>query len=65
MPHDCNGNKVEAGDIVTFRARVRDVYASETACNMTVEVEDEKGVGEYRPVMTFNTRLCEKVAGAK
>jgi hypothetical protein len=62
MPHDRKGSLIQEGDTVIIRAKVTAVYASETACNATFEVEENPDCPEeYRPQMTFNTRLVEKV----
>ena len=57
MPHDRNGVKVNAGDVVTMRFVVQSVdSAGETGCNVTL-VALEPPEGEYAPVLVCNTRL--------
>jgi hypothetical protein len=57
MPHDRNGNELKAGDVVTFRARVLEVYPQEDGLGV-FEILDVGEVGEFGPTVTCNTRLC-------
>ena len=58
MPHDRNGVKINAGDVVTMRFVVQSVDSagSETGCNVTL-VATGNPEGEYAPVLVCNTRL--------
>ena len=60
MPHDKNGTKIEAGDIVTLKARVKVVDNGVEFCNTTLEIIDDKNTGEHCPVIAINARLTEK-----
>lgn len=62
MPHDVKGQPLKAGDSVLIRATVKTVYEGEEACNADFVV-DQSPVApeEYRPQITCNTRLVEKV----
>lgn len=43
MPHDANGHKIKPGDHVMLKARVEEVYASETACNCRIKIDAPEG----------------------
>jgi hypothetical protein len=63
MPHDCKRRQVNVGDTVLIRALVESISEGETACNFTVKVIDQvpDTSEEYKPVISFNSRLVEKV----
>lgn len=66
MPHDMNGQQLQEGDVVTMRMRVKAVYPTETACNVTLVAVDGPVV-EYKPEVSCNTKLValvEKTAPA-
>lgn len=43
MPHDSSGREVQKGDVVLIRAKVLQVYPSETGCNVLVEIDAPEG----------------------
>lgn len=54
MPHDATGKPLKAGDVVTLRFAVQDVYAGEDACNVSLRAI---GNEPYLPNLTCNSRL--------
>lgn len=56
MPHDMNGIHLQENDVVTMRMRVKAVYPTELACNVTLVAIDGPA-GEYKPEVSCNTRL--------
>jgi hypothetical protein len=61
MPHDCKGRPVKEGDIVLIKAVVKAVFTGEFACNFNCAVIDQthETSDEYKPEITFNSRLVE------
>lgn len=60
MPHDCSGKELKVGDRVILFCTIKDISQNETACNVTVEACDDFDIGEYKPVITTNSRLFSK-----
>jgi hypothetical protein len=59
VPHDCKGNEVKPGDRVVLRGVVRDVFPSESACNVNVDIDN--GNEPYKPFLTLNTQGVEVI----
>ena len=63
MPHDCRGQSLAKGDIVTVTFQVDEVFAEATACNTNLRVLPHAGTpeGTYLPLITLNAGLCTKI----
>lgn len=61
MPHDVNGNKLEVGDEVIVRCKVKQVTTGEDYCNVTLEtVEPMKPSGTPYSI-SLNAGQTERV----
>lgn len=63
MPHDANGNVIEAGDIVSIRFKVTQVSSGDDYCNVTLQsVIPMPPENKYCiDLSAVNTRQTEKV----
>lgn len=62
MPHDCNGKKIEPGDIVSVKFKVLQVFANEDACNVELEsISTMPCSGSPTRVSAINTKQTIKV----
>ena len=57
MPHDSRGQIVKKGDTVVIEFVVKNVWATETACNVELEAIDRNDTGECKPIVSCNARL--------
>ncbi len=64
MPHDINGDLVEIGDKITITFEVTNVNQALTACNVTLQAIDLNNTGEYKPQVSCNARLVQKIMGS-
>jgi len=63
MPHDCNGDILNVGDDVIFRAKVEKIEPCETYCNCSVKAIRVNEVGEdnmQEEYITTNSKFFEK-----
>lgn len=58
MPHDKNGQVLQAGDEVLVRMRVREVYPGADFCGVSLESVD----GEQQFSLTCQAKQCTKDA---
>lgn len=62
MPHDCTGEQIEKGDVVTLTFTVMDVQPTETACNVSLLAVPPAGFSEaYLPNLACNAGLVTKI----
>jgi hypothetical protein len=59
MPHDAKGKKLKAGDTVVLPCKIKSISEGETACNVCLEAIGEHAPGEYKPVVSCNSKHVE------
>ena len=64
MPHDKNGHLLKEGDVVSVKAVVKQIDATEEYCNATLESVEPMFPGNYKNVFTINTKQCEWVSNS-
>jgi hypothetical protein len=60
MPHDRNGTKIEAGDVVNIPCIVRSVSSDGDFCNMTVDTIEVMPGNKTKNTITLNCKQCDK-----
>lgn len=61
MPHDCNGQLLEVGNEVVFRAKVVQIYPAADTCNVVLEAVQNPTGCDYSRTITITAALVEKV----
>ncbi len=61
MPHDKNGQVIQAGDEVIVRCKVKEVQPGEEYCNATLEAVETMPPSGSVSTIVLNTKQCEKV----
>lgn len=63
MPHDRNGQLLQAGDKVMIPATVKEIYSGEEFCNVSLGIgsEDAHGPHNVQSSVTLNAKQVEKV----
>lgn len=61
MPHDRDGNTLEAGDFVNVPCVVKMVSTGEEYCNVTLETQESMYPGDNKSGMSLNAKQVVKV----
>lgn len=56
MPHDRDGNPLNAGDLVTVQAVVKAVQVGDEYCNVTLETVEVMYPSENKSTLTLNAK---------
>ncbi len=61
MPHDLNGKRLNVGDVVTVRCKVKAIHDTEEYCNVSLETNIAMFPSDTKSALTLNARQVEKV----
>lgn len=60
MPHDCDGTKLNIGDIVLIEAVVKEIHQIEDYCNLNLETSLAMPPGNHKTPLSLNALQVHK-----